>query len=109
MDRCTEEWDSRDVRTVDKSSWAGAAQAIVQAGLWCAVEVWGDTAATRWEPRLIICREHIDDIARAIAVAISDAPDYDARIAGYTRDSWLRVDAAPTALCHLGRPLAAVA
>jgi hypothetical protein len=96
-------------RTLDGALevWPAVADAIVRSGLWCVIEVCDDTAVSGWEPRLIICRTELDDIAEAVAMCIADVPSQSKRIAGYTRDRLVRVDAAPTALCHIAEPLAA--
>jgi len=83
------------------SSWSHVPRAIVEAGLWCAVEICTDVPAQRWEPRLLLCLG--DDIAVLAEIAdwIVDVPMWDARVAGYTRDDPCRADHAPTALVHV--------
>jgi len=81
--------------------WVPTASAIVDAGLWCVIEVCVDTAADEWEPRLLICHNDTQGILRAVAEWIAGVPTLSARIAGYTRDRLRRVDWAPIALCHV--------
>jgi hypothetical protein len=99
--------DARDHHPNGTSAvWPAAAHAIVQAGLWCVIEVPDDGAPAGWEPRLIICRTELDGIAEVIARRIAAVPSRTERIAGYTRDTLVRVDSAPTALCYIADPLA---
>jgi hypothetical protein len=99
--------DARDHHPNGTSAgWPAAADAIVQAGLWCVIEVGDDDAPGGWEPRLIICRTGLDDIAEVIALRIAAVPPRTERIAGYTRDTLVRVDSAPTALCYIAEPVA---
>jgi len=78
-----------------------AARATLDARLWCVVEVCLDVPAQTWEPRLLICRDDPDAVAAAAADWIREAPERDVRLAGYTRDTLRRVDAAPAPICHV--------
>ncbi len=83
--------------------WQDAATAILRRGLWCGIEVCVSVAAQTWEPRLIILRDSVADIAHAVTDWIDDFPGCDARISGYTRAGLRRIDDAPTALCHIAQ------
>ena len=80
---------------------AYAAREIVDAGLWCTVELCTDVPAQAWEPRLVICRTDLGEVLEAVEGWIHDVPECDARIAGYTRGTLRRVADAPVALCHV--------
>jgi hypothetical protein len=82
-------------------AWLPAASSILQGGLRCVVEVWGDTPDLRWQPRLLTCDDDLDGVEAAIEEWIETAPQHSARVAGYARDRLARVDAAPAALCHV--------
>jgi hypothetical protein len=97
---------SLDPRDEALDAWLAAADAIVRAGLWCVIEVRGAVAPGGWEPRLIVCRSELGGIAEAIVRCIAAEPSRSQRIAGYTRDTLVRVDSAPTARCHSAQPLA---
>jgi hypothetical protein len=88
------------------AAWPAAADAILRAGLWCVIERGDEAAPTGWDPRLIICSTEPGDIAEAIARRVATVPSRSERIAGYTRDTLVRVESAPTALCYVAEPLA---
>jgi hypothetical protein len=81
--------------------WSLVPEAIVDAGLWCAIEICIDIPAQRWEPRLLICLTDVPEIVREIVRWIDDVPMWDVRITGYTREELCREHQAPTALCHV--------
>jgi len=86
---------------LDREPFVAGAQAIIDAGLWCVVEVCLDVPAQRWEPRLLVCRDDVLAVARTAAEWTCASPDQDVRLAGYTRDTLVRVDEAPAPLCHV--------
>jgi hypothetical protein len=105
MDRARHGCDHRRMTPADET-WPAAADAIVQAGLWCVVESRNDAAPTDWEPRLIICRTELGGIADAIDSSVAAVASRSDRIAGYTRDTLVRVESAPTARCYTAEALA---
>jgi hypothetical protein len=82
-------------------AWSEVPRAIVDAGLWCVVEICTDVPAQRWEPRLMLCLTDVVALLREIVGWIEDVPMWDVRIAGYEREALWRDEAAPTALCHV--------
>ncbi|HEX7300471.1 MAG TPA: hypothetical protein VF257_15850 [Solirubrobacteraceae bacterium] len=81
--------------------WTDVPPALVDAGLWCVIEVCTDVPAQRWEPRLVLFLTDAVALVREVAAWIEDVPMWDARVAGYARDALRRDEAAPTALCHV--------
>jgi hypothetical protein len=81
--------------------WSPVPEAIVEAGLWCVIEICIDIPAQRWEPRLLLCLTDVPAILREIIRWIDAVPMWDVRIAGYTREELCREHQAPTALCHV--------
>lgn len=88
-------------RTLDPAPVLAGAQAILDARLWCVVEVCTDVPAQTWEPRLLVCRDDAEVVATAADDWFRQEPEHDVRLAGYTRDTLRRVDGAPAPLCHV--------
>ena len=82
-------------------SCAEAAREIIQAGLWCTVEICTDVPAQVWEPRLVICRTDPDGVLEAVEGWVADVPEHDVRLAGYARRTLRRTVGSPIALCHV--------
>ncbi|MBA2522493.1 MAG: hypothetical protein H0V25_04090 [Solirubrobacterales bacterium] len=77
------------------------ARSILADDLWCVLEVCADPATQRWSPALILCTDDEDRVAAELARWVTDVPQFDVRLSGYTRDTLSRAADAPEALCHL--------
>jgi hypothetical protein len=55
-----------DAYTLDRERMVAGAQAILNGGHWCGLEVCVDPAAQRWELRAIVPRDDPEDVADAI-------------------------------------------
>lgn len=84
-----------------RSEVVSAAQAVIDAGGWCVLELCIDVPTQRWEPRLLVCNERADDVAEAVGIELVLDPACDARISGYNRCTLLREPAMGAHLCRV--------
>ncbi|HVW47652.1 MAG TPA: hypothetical protein VHA76_11400 [Solirubrobacterales bacterium] len=86
---------------VDRGAIVAGAREILDARLWCVVEVCLDVPRQKWERRLVIFRRDPDAVADAVAEWVESMPHADARLSGCTRTSLRTVAGAPTCLCYV--------
>jgi hypothetical protein len=86
---------------VDRTAIIAAAGEILDAGLWCVVEVCLDVPSQAWERHLVIFRRDADSVADAVTKWVDSMPHHDVRLSGCRRTSLHSVPSAPKYLCYV--------
>ncbi len=89
------------VHTVDRTAIVSAAEEILDANLWCVVEVCLDIPEQVWDRRLVIFRDDGEAVADAVAEWVDSTPHLDTRLSGCARNNLHSVPVAPRHLCYL--------
>jgi CBS domain-containing protein len=88
----------------DRSRAVAGAQAILDQGGWCVLEVCVDVPAQAWEARVVI----FDRVAEAVADTVAEEIKYDsgldARLSGCDRRTLRPTSAMGAFLCHVADP-----
>ncbi len=88
-------------RGVDRSSVIAAAQAILEQGGWCVLELCTDVPRQRWDAQVLIFDLDADAVAGAVAEEILLEPAHDARITGCDRHTLQPEPGMGAYLCYL--------
>ena len=78
-----------------------AIQRILDRGCWCVYEVCLDIPGQRWEPRVLICHPHADQVIEAIEAECESEPALDARVNGFDRVTLHHDEGIDAQLCYL--------
>ena len=96
------------METLERAAAARAAEAILDRGGWCVVEVCLDVAGQRWDPRVLVCSTEAEVVVDAVFAEVWSDPTVDVRLAGCDRRTLAPDPDLGTYLCHLAAmPVAA--